>query len=302
MLRKRFGLPSTIVGIAGFALYWPMLRQFELGSLLGGYAERESAGTLVLVAVLLSLLVLSAVAIGIRRIIEPLFARRSSAAVALGCAGSLGAILLMGAPACGVLRGALVAVGAACMALGYLALTLAWVSALLATDRRLGLVVVAAGYALAAWMPLIELLGEPLALGFTLLSPMGSVLAWRCYTGGSPRSEIDYSLKALASLPLLFVGMIALFLFVGRVSVGALIPIHAQIELPIRLANAAVALLFNMSRTLSRGNNRPGLTLRARPGLFIYRHPVCRPLSRVSVRRSSCCLISARGALALCIS
>ena len=60
--------------------------------------------------------------------------------------------------------------------------------------------------------------------------------------------------------------------------------------------------LFNMSRTLSRGNNRPGLTLRARPGLFIYRHPVCRPLSRVSVRRSSCCLISARGAVALCIS
>ena len=62
------------------------------------------------------------------------------------------------------------------------------------------------------------------------------------------------------------------------------------------------APLFNMSRTLSRGNNRPGLTLRARPGLFIYRHPVCRPLSRVSVRRSSCCLISAHGAVALCIS
>ncbi len=64
---------------------------------------------------------------------------------------------------------------------------------------------------------------------------------------------------------------------------------------------AFIALPFNMSRTLSRGNNRPGLTSRARPGLFIYRHPVCRPLSRVSVRRSSCCLISARGACAPCI-
>ena len=68
------------------------------------------------------------------------------------------------------------------------------------------------------------------------------------------------------------------------------------------MASAASTPLFNMSRTLSRGNIRPGLTLRARPGLFIYRHPVCRPLSRVSVRRSSCCLISARGAVALCIS
>ena len=38
-----------------------------------------------------------------------------------------------------------------------------------------------------------------------------------------------------------------------------------------------------------------------RPGP-IYLHPVVRPLSRVSVRRSSCCLISARGAHALRIS
>lgn len=244
MLRERSGPLSVIVGIAGFALYWPMLRQFELGSLLGNYAEREAAGALVLVAVLLSLLVLSAVAIGARRTIEPFFARRSPVAVTLGCAGSLGAVLLMGAPVCGILQGALVVVGAVCMALGYLALTLAWASALLAADRRQGLVVVAAGYALAAWMPLIELLGESFALGFTLLSPVGSVLAWRWYAGGSPRPEIDYSIKTIASLPLLFVGMIALFLFVGRVSVGALIPIHAQIELPIRLADAAVALLF----------------------------------------------------------
>ena len=59
---------------------------------------------------------------------------------------------------------------------------------------------------------------------------------------------------------------------------------------------------FDMSRTSSRGNNRPGLTLRARPGLFIYPHPVCRPLSRASVRRSSCCLMAARGACAPCIS
>ena len=59
---------------------------------------------------------------------------------------------------------------------------------------------------------------------------------------------------------------------------------------------------FNMSRTSSRGNNRPGLTSRARPGLFIYRRPACRPLSHVSVRRSSRCLISARGACAPCVS
>lgn len=64
---------------------------------------------------------------------------------------------------------------------------------------------------------------------------------------------------------------------------------------------AFIALPFNMSRTLSRGNNRPGLTSRARPGLFIYRRPACRPLSHVSVRRSSRCLISARGACAPCI-
>ena len=67
--------------------------------------------------------------------------------------------------------------------------------------------------------------------------------------------------------------------------------------------NVAGGLLI-LSRTSSRGYSRSGLTLRARRGLlFIYRHPVCGgPLSRASVRRSSCCLIAARGACALFIS
>mgnify|MGYP000258450013 CR=1 FL=1 len=48
-----------------------------------------------------------------------------------------------------------------------------------------------------------------------------------------------------------------------------------------------------MSRTLSRGNKWPGPTFsKAGPGL-LYLRPVVRPPSRVSVRRSSCCLISA---------
>ena len=62
--------------------------------------------------------------------------------------------------------------------------------------------------------------------------------------------------------------------------------------------------LLKLSRTSSRGYSRSDLTLRARRGLlFIYRHPVCGgPLSRASVRRSSCCLIAALGACALFIS
>ena len=67
--------------------------------------------------------------------------------------------------------------------------------------------------------------------------------------------------------------------------------------------NVAGGLLI-LSRTSSRGYSRSDLTLRARRGLlFIYRHPVCGGLlSRASVRRSSCCLIAARGACALFIS
>ena len=67
--------------------------------------------------------------------------------------------------------------------------------------------------------------------------------------------------------------------------------------------NVAGGLLI-LSRTSSRGYSRSDLTLRARRGLlFIYRHPVCGGLlSHASVRRSSCCLIAARGACALFIS
>lgn len=237
-----------VVGIVGFALYWPSLRQFELGSLVGGYANRDMAGTLVLVAVLLAILVLCGIAIGARRRIEPLFARPSMPTAFVACSGFWGALLLMGAPACGVLAGPLALLGSICMALGYLALTLAWASVLLANEPRQALAVVAVGYALGEFAPLIELAGEPFARGFTLLASVGSALAW-CFCSFETQtaargSQADYAFKALGGLPLLLVAMIALFLFVGRIAVGAFIPINAQIDLPVRLIDAAVALLL----------------------------------------------------------
>ena len=233
-----------VVGIAGFALYWPLLRQFELSSLLSGYANQGTTNTVVLMAVLAFLLVLSAGAIGARRLVEPLFARRSGVALGLAGTGTLGAVLLMGAPACGVLTGPLFVLGAACMALGYVALTLAWASVLLADEGGRGLMVAVLGYACASLTPLTELVSAPFALAFTLASPVGSAVAWWRYGTDAPRREVDYACSSLTRLPLVLVAMIALFLFVGRVAVGAFVPIHAQIELPIRLTDVAVALVF----------------------------------------------------------
>ena len=57
--------------------------------------------------------------------------------------------------------------------------------------------------------------------------------------------------------------------------------------------------LFNMSRTLSRGRKRPGPIFGWTWSLFYMVNPRASPPSRVSVRRPSCSLISARGARAL---
>lgn len=254
-------IPSMVVGIAGFALYWPSLRQFELGSLMGGYAHRDTAGTLVLVAVLVAMLVFCGAAMMARRRIEPLFAQPSGPAVLVACSGSWGALLLMGAPACGVLAGPLALLGAACMALGYLALTLAWALVLLEREPWWALTVVAVGYALGEFAPLLDLAGEPFAQGFTLLASVGSAVAWRFCSltaqGAAQKSQTNYAFKALRNLPLLLVTMIALFLFVGRVAVGAFIPINAQIDLPVRLIDAAVALLFMGVLVWSRRPKNP---------------------------------------------
>ena len=54
-----------------------------------------------------------------------------------------------------------------------------------------------------------------------------------------------------------------------------------------------------MSRTLSRGRKRPGPIFGWTRSLFYMVNPRASPPSRVSVRRPSCSLISARGARAL---
>lgn len=243
MARSKVGSQSMAVGIAGFALYWPTLRQFELRSLTAGYAQPEAIGVPLLMTVLVSMLVLGGVAIGARHRIELLFARRSRAAAVLACAGSLGAVLLLGAPACGVLQGPLFVVGASGLALGYLALTLAWASALLASERRRALTVVAVGYALSACSTLLELAGETWTLAFTVAAPLGSAVAWYCYGAGEPRRAVDYELTTLKTLPMLLVAMVVLFLFVGRVAVGAITPLTAQIKLVTRCIDIALAVV-----------------------------------------------------------
>lgn len=236
----------VIMGVLGFALYWPTLRQFEFAAVLGGYADPAQANRGALLAVLVALAVLCVGAVLLRRRVEPLFARPSAAPVALCCAGTLGAFLLALAPGLGGFEPLAFGVGAAAVALGYVALTLVWASSLLAMDGRSALLVMVIGYAFGSLAPLTDLASQGAAFGFTLLAPVGSAAAWLLCRpdGASVGRAPDYSLGGLRRLPLLLVVMIAIFLFAGRVTVGAFVSLEAQIALLVRVVDVAVAFGF----------------------------------------------------------
>ena len=237
---------QTVWGIVGFALYWPTLRQFEFAAVLSGYADPAQANRGALLAVLAALAVLCAGAVMLRRRVEHLFARPSAVSTALCCTGTLGALLLTLAPGLGGFEPFAFGLGAVAVALGYVALTMAWASSLLAMEGRSALLVMVIGYALGSLAPFTDLASQGAALGFTLLAPVGSAAAWvLCRPDGAAAGrQPDYSLGSLKRLPLLLVVMIALFLFAGRVTVGAFVSPGAQIALLVRAVDVAVAFGF----------------------------------------------------------
>ena len=150
----------VIMGVLGFALYWPTLRQFEFAAVLGGYTDPAQANRGTLLAVLVALAVLCVGAVLLRRRVEPLFARPSAAPAALCCVGTLGAFLLALAPGLGGVEPLAFGLGTAAVALGYVALTLAWASSLLAMDGRSALLVMVIGYAFGSLAPLTDLASQ----------------------------------------------------------------------------------------------------------------------------------------------
>ena len=255
---------AAAMAVAGFALYWPQLRSFEFSALLNGYANQAFATHVMLIAVLVFLVVFGLAMVSRRRLLEPRLTRRSRGVLLVCCLGSLGGACTLLAPHCGILYPALFVLGAAGIALGYLCLTLAWATTFASMGVGRSLKLLAWGYAAASLVPLTDLLPLPVGVTLTVLSPVLSSLAW--YKGPhAVEAEVDYSFAGFRLLPLPLIAMIAFFLLVGRLTLGLIVSVDAQIVLPVRLFDAAMGLVVMLCIVIvlrSRGDEGWGLAIK----------------------------------------
>ena len=157
-----------------------------------------------------------------------------------------GLFLLALAPGLGGVEPLAFGLGTAAVALGYVALTLAWASSLLAMDGRSALLVMVIGYAFGSLAPLTDLASQRAALGFTLLAPVGSAVAWLLCRpdGASVGRTPDYSLGGLRRLPATARGHDRGLPLCGTHSRGAFVSLEARIALLVRVVDVAVAFGF----------------------------------------------------------
>lgn len=258
------GVRAAVMAVAGFALYWPQLRSFEFSALLSGYANQALATHVMLIAALVFLVAFGLAMVSRRRLLEPRFARRSRGVLLVCCLGSLGGVFTLLAPHCGVLYPALFMLGAAGIALGYLCLTLAWATTFASMGVGRSLKLLAWGYAAASLVPLTDLLPLPVGVALTVLSPLLSGCAW--YKGPHDvEAEVDYSFAGFRLLPFPLIAMIAFFLLAGRLTLGLIVSVDAQIVLPVRLFDAAMGLIVMLCIAIvlrSRADEGWGLAIK----------------------------------------
>ena len=240
------GRLTTLLAVVGFALYWPQLRSFEFTALVGTYANSSQAMVVMLAGVLIVLAALCAGAVARRCFVEQMFGMRDKRAVLLCCSATFGACAVVLAPHTGVLEGVLFLLGVCGIALGHLALTLAWASVFVAMDLSRSLSILVAAYALASFVPFSYLLPMPVGTSIVVLSPALSSLCW--FVGSHEvRIGTDRSFGGVRSLPIELISMIALFLLVGRFALGTTVTVDAPIALSVRCVDFLMDIVLMLS-------------------------------------------------------